>query len=170
MTDAAILRDTWRTSDRKVLYVDLDNTLVDFQSGIDRLPRHLRKRFENSYDDAPGIFSLMEPIDGAVEAFGKLSEWFDAYILSTAPWNNPSAWQHKLEWVQQHIGRNDGTPAYKRLILSHHKNLLRGEFLVDDRTARGADRFKGELVQFGTDEFATWPEVTEYLRSRARRP
>jgi 5'-nucleotidase len=167
MTDAAIRRDAWRTSDRKVLYVDLDNTLVDFQSGIDRLPRHLRERFDGSYDDAPGIFSLMEPINGAVEAFGKLSGRFDAYILSTAPWNNPSAWQHKVEWVQEHIGRIDGTPAYKRLILSHHKNLLRGEFLVDDRTARGADRFEGELLQFGTGEFTTWPAVTEYLLMRA---
>lgn len=39
MTDTAMLRDAWRTSARKVLYVDLDNTLVDFDSGIRRLPR-----------------------------------------------------------------------------------------------------------------------------------
>ena len=91
-------------------------------------------------DEAPGIFALMPAIPGALDAYAELSQLFDTYILSTAPWLNPSAWQHKIE----HLGVEEDSPAYKRLILSHHKNLNRGDFLVDDRNKNGANQFQGE--------------------------
>jgi len=53
---------------KKVLYLDLDGTLVDFQSGIDRLPIGKREAYRDNYDDTPGIFSLMDPMPGGVEA------------------------------------------------------------------------------------------------------
>ena len=81
---------------------------------------------------------------GAIDAFKELSQRFDTYILSTAPWENPSAWSDKLLWVKEHLGEI----AYKRLILSHHKNLNRGDYLVDDRTKNWAEKFQGELVLF----------------------
>jgi len=83
---------------KKVLYLDLDGTLVDFQSGIDRLPIGKREAYRDNYDDTPGIFSLMDPMPGGVEAFRQLAEVFDTYILSTAPWDNPSAWSEH-DWV-----------------------------------------------------------------------
>lgn len=49
MTDSAL------PARKKILYIDLDNTLVDFPSGIDRLPAHARATFDGHYDDAPGI-------------------------------------------------------------------------------------------------------------------
>ena len=97
-----------------------------------------------------------------------LAKKFDTYILSTAPWNNPSAWQHKIEWVHLHLGLDEDSPAYKRLILSHHKDLNRGDFLVDDRHDKnGADGFQGELVHFGSAQFPDWKTVTDYLLARA---
>ena len=66
---------------------------------------------------------------------------FDTYVLSTAPWENPSAWSDKLVWVKKHLGQL----AYKRLILSHHKNLNSGDFLVDDRTRNGVDKFQASI-------------------------
>ena len=101
----------------------------------------------------------------AIDAFRELSDLFDTYILSTAPWGNPSAWQHKVEWVQLHLGIEEGTPAYKRLILSHHKNLNRGHFLVDDRPKHnGADKFKGKVLKFGSKKYPNWEAVTAYLK------
>jgi 5'-nucleotidase len=147
----------------KVLYLDLDNTLVDFPTGIARLSAEDRVAYEGRYDDCPGIFALMDPMLGGVEAFQRLAEAFDTYILSTAPWNNPSAWADKLEWVKRYLGSDESSPAYKRLILTHHKNLHRGDFLVDDRPGRGAAEFAGEWVQFGSPTFPTWTEVTRYL-------
>lgn len=100
---------------------------------------------------------------GAIDAFKELSQRFDTYILSTAPWENPSAWSDKLLWVKEHLGEI----AYKRLILSHHKNLNRGDYLVDDRTKNGAEKFQGELVLFWSDEFENWEVVVEYLREKS---
>ena len=152
---------------KKRLFVDLDNTLVDFPSGVARLAAQDLAAYEGRYDECPGIFALMDPIPGAVEAYRELSEVFDTYILSTAPWLNPSAWSDKLEWVHLHFGAERGSPAYKRLIISHHKNLCAGDFLVDDRPNNGAEEFEGEWVRFGSERFSDWPATVAYLVERA---
>ena len=85
-------------------------------------------------------------------------------MISTAPWGNPSAWQHKIEWVHIHLGKTAGTPAYKRLSLSHHKNLNRGDFLVDDRPNNGASEFEGEWLHFGKKGYKNWSQVVRYLK------
>ncbi len=151
---------------KKTLYVDMDNVLVDFPSGIARLSDDAKAEFQGRYDDAPGIFALMDPMPVALDSYRRLAVEFDTYILSTAPWGNPAAWQQKVQWVQAHLGSGPTSPAYKRLILTHHKNLNRGDFLVDDRTARGADRFEGEHVHFGREPFPHWPAVEAYLLER----
>jgi len=101
----------------------------------------------------------MQPVEGAIESYEKLSAVFDSYILSTAPWNNPSAWSDKLLWVQRYLGG----PAHKRLIISHHKNLNSGDYLIDDRTRNGVDKFAGEHIHFGSAQFPDWPTVVRYL-------
>jgi 5'(3')-deoxyribonucleotidase len=152
---------------QRILYIDMDNTLVDFGSRLEGIDPVLRERYRGREDELPGLFALMPPMRGAIEAFTELSSLFDTYILSTAPWANPSAWQHKVEWVHVHLGMDKGTPAYKRLILSHHKNLNRGDFLIDDRPEHnGADRFAGEVIAFGSVSFPDWPTVVDYLRQR----
>jgi 5'(3')-deoxyribonucleotidase len=143
----------------RILYIDMDNVLVDFEYAVRLLASEQRAAFAGRFDEVPGIFALMPPIPGAVEAYGVLAEHFDTYILSTAPWDNPSAWSDKLLWVKRYLGER----ARKRLILSHHKHLARGDFLIDDRTKNGADRFDGELVQFGQEPFTDWPSVVAYL-------
>ncbi len=145
------------------LYLDMDNVLVDFASGIARLSAAVRNDYKERLDEVPGIFSLMAPMPGAVAAFQTLANLFDTYILSTAPWQNPTAWSDKLLWVQQHLGE----AAYKRLILTHHKDLNTGDFLVDDRTKNGAGDFRGELLLFGSKEFPDWTAVVRYLREQA---
>ena len=82
----------------------MDNVLVDFPFGIECLNDDDKIKYEGNYDECPGIFSLMRPIPGAIDSYRRLSKVFDTYILSTSPWKNPSAWIHKLEWVQKHLG------------------------------------------------------------------
>jgi len=146
----------------KTLYVDMDNVLVDFPSGIVKVPNDLQIQYEDRLDEVPGIFSLMDPMPEAIESYNFLAKHFDTYILSTAPWHNPSAWSDKLLWVQKYLGES----AYKRLILSHHKNLNDGHYLIDDRTKNGADRFVGEHIHFGTVFFPDWYSVVSYLDSK----
>lgn len=139
----------------------MDNVLVDFPTGIQRLSTELREQYLDNFDEAPGIFNLMPPMDGAIESYRTLSEWFDTYILSTAPWENPSAWSDKLLWVKLHLG----DVAYKRLILSHNKHLNAGHFLVDDRPNNGAKDFPGEWIHFGREPFEDWERVVRYLEN-----
>lgn len=148
---------------KKTLYIDMDNVLVNFESGLAACDPALLKQYEGHPDEIPGIFGLMQPVPGAVEAFQELASIFDTYIASTAPWSNVQAWTEKRIWVEEHLGER----AQKRLILTHHKNLLRGEFMIDDRTRRGVDRFEGEHVHFGTERFPNWATVLEYLRPQA---
>ncbi|HBX65208.1 MAG TPA: hypothetical protein DEG32_03330, partial [Balneolaceae bacterium] len=69
------------------VFVDMDNVLVNFQSGIDQLSEDEKKSYGDDLDNVPGIFSTMKPLPGAIEAYHWLAENFDTYILSTAPWD-----------------------------------------------------------------------------------
>ena len=152
----------------------MDNVLVDFQSGLDKVPQEIKAQYEDDgtgkqhYDDIPGIFSLMEPMPGAVEAVKALAAHrrYNLYILSTAPWGNPGAWADKLEWVKKHLDsdNNDGI-FYKKLILTHHKNMCiqQNAWLIDDRKTHGADLFGDRHIHFGSEKFPDWEAVLKYF-------
>lgn len=137
----------------------MDNVLVDFKSAFNKIKIDLLRKFDGRFDEIPGIFSLMEPLEGALEAYKTLSTKFDTYILSTAPWENSSVWSDKNKWVKRYLGKS----AYKRLILSHNKHLNIGDYLIDDRTANGARQFTGEHIHFGSPQFPKWQSVFDYL-------
>ena len=70
-----------------------------------------------------------------------------------------SAWSDKHKWVKKYLGET----AKKRLILSQHKDLNRGGYLIDDRTVNGAGEFQGEHIHFGQEKFPDWKSVLDYL-------
>ena len=56
------------------------------------------------------------------------------------------------------------------MIITHRKDLLLGDYLIDDREANGAKHFKGELISFGWayekdewNEYPTWEDVLKKL-------
>lgn len=150
---------------RQILYLDMDGVLVDFESGLRRVPEDVLREYGEHRDRIPGVFSLMDPMPGALAAYAELCGLFDTFILSTAPWENPSAWTDKLLWAKRHLG----DLCTKRLILTHRKDLNRGDFLVDDRPTRGhAEDFQGEFIHFGSERFPDWAAALAYLRERAQ--
>lgn len=148
---------------KKIVYIDMDNVIVDFPTGIAKLDEKTRQQYVENYDEVEGIFGLMEPMPKAIEAVHQLAEKYDIYVLSTSPWHNPSAWIDKIKWIHRYFGEDKNSVLYKRVILSHHKNLNQGDYLIDDRTANGADKFKGEHIHFGTEKFPDWESVLKYL-------
>lgn len=147
----------------KTLYVDMDDVLAQFTGKVEATPVEVKEAYNNECDLIPHFFADLEPVEGAVEAYHRLSAQFDTYILSAGSWHNPTAWSDKLLWVKRHLPE----VARKRLILCHRKDLLRGDFLVDDRTVNGASEFEGEHIHFGTGQFPTWEIVVSYLEARA---
>ena len=73
---------------------------------------------------------------------------------------DPEAWMHKRLWIAKYF---DEKLIRKRLILSHHKHLLIGDYLIDDRRFNGASEFKGKWLYFGSDDCPNWPAVLNYL-------
>jgi len=139
---------------RKRVFIDLDGVLADFDRGFEV---DGKKTFMDHH--TPGFFALLKPMPGAIEAYKTLSKKYEVHILSTAPWSNPRSWMEKREWVHVHLGR----AAFKKLTLTHRKDLLRGDYLIDDRLLNGADKFQGEYIWFGSDKFPNWKSVLRYL-------
>lgn len=152
MTDSHVIENT-RT--RPIIYIDMDNTIVDFDSGVQKLKTRGEYNENLEADEQPEIFALMDPIPGSIEAIHWLHQYFDLFVLSTSPWNNRNAPSHKLEWIKQHFGDAEGSVFYKRVILSHKKHLNDGDLLIDDRHVAG---FKGTHLHFDKATM-TWDEV-----------
>lgn len=151
---------------KKRLFFDMDNVLVDFQSGLDRIDEETKNKYrakgpddKDRLDEIPGLFGKMDPIPGAIEAVHKLAEVYDVFILSTAPWKNPSAWSDKVTWVTKYFD----DVFHKRMIITHRKDLVEGDYLIDDRGKNGTSEFKGEWIQFGSERFPDWKTVLDYL-------
>ena len=148
---------------KKRLFFDMDGVIVDFMSGVNRMSKEIREEYEGRLDEIPGVFGLMSPMPGALDAVRTLSEHFDVYILSTAPWKNPSAWADKVTWITTHLD----DVFHKRIIITHCKNLCHGDYLIDDRDKHGAKEFVGEWLQFGSERVPNWQSILDYLLPRA---
>ena len=153
---------------KKRIYLDMDGVLADLGKGAKSHPEGNKSEYKEKPDDIPGVFRNLPPIAGAIEAVNKLLDCnkFDMFILTTAPWDNPSAWSDKRLWIEQHFSNS----FRKKMIITHRKDLLIGDYLIDDRTANGASKFKGEHIHFGWDyimkkdnEYPTWQSVLAYL-------
>ena len=118
---------------KKRLFFDMDNVLVDFQSGLDKIDEETKNLYRSKelggkdrLDEIPGLFGKMDPMPGAIEAV------------------------HKL-------------------IITHRKDLVEGDYLIDDRGKNGTSEFKGEWIEFGSERFPDWNTVVTYLLTENRR-
>ena len=137
----------------------MDNVLVDFQSGLDQQSEQTLQQCAGRLDEIPGLFGKMKPLVGAIDAVHQLNEYYDLFILSTAPWNNPSAWSDKVKWVTEYLD----DLFHKRMVVTHRKDLCQGDYLIDDRGKNGTSEFSGEWIEFGSERFPDWQSVLDYL-------
>ena len=146
---------------KKRLYFDMDGVIVDFDSALKLQSEETLKEYEGREDEIPGLFGQMQPLPGALEAVRKLNERYDCYILSTAPWGNPSAWSDKVIWITRYLD----DVFHKKMVITHCKHLCKGDILIDDRDKHGVRDFEGEWIHFGSERFPDWDSVLDYLIS-----
>jgi len=135
--------------------------VADFVSAMEIHTERANPIYKEHPDKIPNIFRDLSPITGAIKAVNLLLEspLYEVFILSTAPWNNPSAWTDKRLWLEDKFGDS----INRRLILTHRKDLVKGDILIDDRPNNGAKDFEGEWIHFGTENFPDWSSVIKHL-------
>jgi 5'(3')-deoxyribonucleotidase len=157
---------------KKIVYIDMDGVLVDFGKAIEDWftnHPHLKERYESFPDHIQGLFRIAPPMKGAIEAVKKLHESgkYELFIATSAPWGNPQSLTDKRFWLEDYFDNI----FHKRLFTTHRKDLLMGDYLIDDRLKNGAGEFSGELLRFGYDwendfspnEYVDWNSILEKL-------
>lgn len=147
---------------KPILFIDMDNVLADFGGYVENNLNEEIKQSAKDLDEIPGIFAQFPIVEGAKEALKDLKEEYELFILSTSPWNNPTALQDKQNWLKLHFG----DMFHKHVIFTHHKNMCiqPNAWLVDDRPDHGAYLFGEHWLHFGKKgKYKTWNDVKEYL-------
>ena len=96
------------------------------------------------------------PVGEAFKVFHKLSELYDTYIVCREDPNHPERWGENVVWAEAHIG----VPAWNRVIVGNHPELLMGDYLL---ARHGCDGFLGTVLPFGEDPFRTWSDVQTFF-------
>jgi len=156
---------------RERVYIDMDGVLVNLESEINLWfgnHPHLKERYKDCPDEIPGLFRNPYPLEGAVDAIKQLSECgkYELVIATAAPWGNPEAAMDKRYWIERYFG-----PLFKKqMVITHRKNLLIGDYLIDDKLSNGAADFDGTLLRFGWNyetkvwnEYRTWKHILKEL-------
>jgi 5'-nucleotidase len=130
------------------------------------LPEDVYEEYALRHDEIPGLFLSLEPIENSIESVLTLNKHFELFILSTPSWGNSESFSEKINWIKNLYGDNPESPFYKRIILSHRKDLLIGDYLIDDRVVNGAKDFIGEFIHFGSPGFDTWKDIVKYILSK----
>lgn len=145
-------------NDLKIVYFDMDDVMADFTgASVAALRAEPGIQWPQSQY---GFFENLEPIPGSIECFKKIDsiEGVKALILSRPSVLNPLCYTEKMLWVKKHLGQE----YVDRLILSCHKQLSIGDYLIDDQ-APSWEGFQGELIHFKSESFPNHEAVLEYL-------
>lgn len=147
-----------------IVYVDMDNVLCHFNYAKQRaLQENPEIKFPQSQYD---FFRKLEPFENAHDALIDLVEaGIDVYILTAPSTMNPLSYTEKMLWVRDNLGQY----WVERLIISKHKHLNIGTYLVDDMPSGcGQDKFTGTLLQFGSEQYPNWLAVKAFLINKKR--
>lgn len=151
---------------RKLMYIDLDGVVANFDSAVENWAKNSgisgeefkkNKMYRQQY-----FYGELDLMPGAKEAIQNLDSKYEIAFVSAPSWDNPHSFTEKRIWMEKHFGQW----GRKRMDLSFRKGLYMGHYLIDDRLKYGAGDFIGEHIMFGTDPFFTWVETEKYLMNK----
>lgn len=167
--------------------VDMDNTLVDFDSAALvnipkelRVPKNnfyapldypveLRPSIENVYN-TPGFFEGLVPIPGMFEAWqAMIDHGYEPQVASSPLGSNPTAIEGKIKWLDRHMVPEFGVSVVEDAIIDKAKWKYRGLALIDDRPSvtrgpEGLDKAEWEHILFGWAHLSSVPMATAAFR------
>lgn len=139
---------------KKIILVDMDDVLADFESRFlenwrKKFPRHpyvpLEERetfyLEDSYPNglkkevesifsAPGFFENLNIISGAKEALAKMEALGHQVLICTSPVSRyENCILEKYHWVSKNLGYE----WTRKVIMTKDKTLVFGDILIDDK-------------------------------------
>jgi len=145
-----------KSGSKKIVYIDMDDTLCDYKGAFSKC------RLDNPNFTFPqsrqSLFFDLKPIPGAIETFTWLNNQpeLDVYILTAPSIRNPYCYTDKRLWIGKYLGFSTAN----QLITSPHKNLSKGDYLIDDNVSgKGQENFEGEVIQYGSNLYPDWSTV-----------
>ncbi len=137
------------------IFIDMDGVLCNFKKAADSHEYSKKRGFR---PDLVLDFSKFEPMPDAIDSVKKLIDMgHDVFIATTPPWSHPEAWAQKRDWVIEHVPM-----LARKMFLTHRKDLLRGDILIDDTSYRGQPKFKGTWFHFGKNGM-DWKYIMETM-------
>ena len=138
------------------IFIDMDGVIADFEKASNEFQRiHGKTNRPDKWVD----YRNLDVIEGAIEAVAKLNADHDVFIASTPPWTRPEVWGHKREWIEEYFPY-----LARKIILTHRKDLLIGDILIDDSRFRGQPDFKGEWFWFNKNwNNKNWKACLEWI-------
>ncbi|WP_232787720.1 5' nucleotidase, NT5C type [Spongiibacter nanhainus] len=141
----------------------MDHVLCDYKTGF---ARHKARFPDLAFPQSePGLYVDLDPLPGAIDSYRWLHNHPETavFILTAPSIQNSHSYSEKRLWVERHLGME----VVENLIITPHKHLNRGDYLVDDMpSGKGQEHFGGELVLFGSKSFPDWRSVRDYFEER----
>lgn len=137
----------------------MDDTINLYTTHFIKLREH-----QNHFPQAKeGFYIDIPPNEDAIKYVKLLSSIYDVYFLTAPSLKNPHSYSEKRLWIEKYFGFDWVT----KLIICNHKNLLMGDYLIDDLDfGKGQEGFTGELIRYKSTKYPTWDKIYDYLNNK----
>ena len=95
-----------------------------------------------------------KPLSSSQKTIRTLLESYQLFFVAAAPAES-QYYADINAWLYEYVN----VPAYGHTVFTNQKGLLYGDYLIDIEKTEGM----ATLIQFGTDTFKTWDDITDYF-------